>query len=115
MYIQLKVWDNQSEILVDGDDLRAYWIVASLPMEVHKYKKDFELREDVFWLKNFGNRKNNAIFHMNARNLFPMEKINKILHVRAVFNLSRSIDLSIGRSNEGSVLKFPKEQHREGS
>ena len=108
MYIQLKVWDNQSEILVDGDDLRAYWIVASLPMEVHKYKKDFELREDVFWLKNFGNRKNNAIFHMNARNLFPMEKINKILHVRA-------IHLSTGRSNEGSVLKFPKEQHREGS
>ena len=77
-----EVW-SQDELVNDDDDLRAYWVVASLPMEATKHNNDFEKREDVFWLKHFGNRKNNAIFHMNGRKYFhDTEKIRDFLHVR---------------------------------
>ena len=77
-----EVWDDGShEILNDEDDLRAYWIVASLPMEVQKQKENFAFRDEVFWLKNFGEWKNNALFHMNGQVYFKdVKKIREFLH-----------------------------------
>ena len=69
-------------MLNDDDDLRAYWLVASLPMEAAKQNNDFDKREDVFWLKHFGKKKNSAIFHMNGKEYFSNNtKIQNVLHV----------------------------------
>ena len=77
-----EVWTNGShEILNDEDDLRAYWVVASLPMEVQKQKENFAFRDEVFWWTHFNDTKNNALFHMNGQDYFKeVKKIREFLH-----------------------------------
>ena len=76
-----EVWSDDG-LINDEDDMRAYWIAATLPEEVYRTKRDYDLRDELYWLKNFAKRKNNAIFHMNGREYFKnVDKIKAFLHV----------------------------------
>ena len=104
-----EVWSDDA-LINDEDDLRAYWIAATLPAEVSRQKENYDHRDQHFWLKHFGTRKNNAIFHMNGRKYFKeVKKINEFLHV--------SLDAREMRANTGhevliSTSKPPKIKRR---